>query len=92
MNIFKVFFYVALSSLFLINLCSIIYQNATEEDAHTVFYSVKSNVVNSKFTNTDHRSFNKEGKRFNIGDTFSGLDIKKTQKALFELKKIVFCL
>lgn len=43
----------------------------------------------SKFTNADHRSFNKEGKRFNIGDTFSGLDIKKTQKALFELKKIL---
>ena len=46
MNMVKIFAFAALLSFFLINLCSIIYQNATEENANTVFYSVKLSFVN----------------------------------------------
>ncbi len=43
---------------------------------------------NTKFSSEDHRNFNREGKAFDKGETFAGLDFKKGLKAVGELKKL----
>jgi len=43
----------------------------------------------TKFTPSDHRSYNKEGKSFDIGDTFSGVNFKNGLEAVKRLKKIL---
>ncbi len=42
----------------------------------------------SEFDKNDHRSFNKEGKAFDIGETFAGVDFENGIDAVEELKKI----
>ena len=43
----------------------------------------------TKFVPSDHRSFNKEGKSFDIGDTFSGVNFEKGLEAVERLKKLL---
>ena len=43
---------------------------------------------NTKFEEGDHRFFNREGKGFDKGETFSGIDYETGLKAVEELKKI----
>jgi aryl-alcohol dehydrogenase-like predicted oxidoreductase len=42
----------------------------------------------SRFDEQDHRSFNREGQRFDKGETFAGVDYKVGLAAVRELKKI----
>lgn len=44
--------------------------------------------INTKFPENDHRNYNINGEAFDIGDTFSGVDLKKGLEAVNELKKI----
>ena len=43
----------------------------------------------SKFIPSDHRNYNKEGKSFDVGDTFSGVNFKNGLEAVKRLKKIL---
>ena len=43
----------------------------------------------TKFNTNDHRNYNSDGKSFDIGDTFSGLDLKKGLIAVKKLKRIL---
>jgi len=43
----------------------------------------------TKFAENDHRNYNINGKAFDIGETFSGVDYEKGLEAVEELKKIV---
>jgi aryl-alcohol dehydrogenase-like predicted oxidoreductase len=42
----------------------------------------------SKFPSNDHRNFNREGKSFDVGETFAGVPFDTGLKAVEELKKI----
>jgi aryl-alcohol dehydrogenase-like predicted oxidoreductase len=42
----------------------------------------------SEFSKNDHRNFNREGKSFDKGETFSGVDYETGLKAVEELKKL----
>lgn len=42
----------------------------------------------SKFTDGDHRSFNRNGEAFDKGETFSGVDYNQGLEAVKELKKV----
>jgi aryl-alcohol dehydrogenase-like predicted oxidoreductase len=42
----------------------------------------------SKFEKDDHRSFNRQGEKFDRGETFSGIDYENGLKAVGKLKKI----
>jgi aryl-alcohol dehydrogenase-like predicted oxidoreductase len=44
---------------------------------------------NTKFPENDHRNYNIHGKSFDVGDTFSGVNLKKGLCAVEELKKII---
>ena len=43
----------------------------------------------TKFPENDHRNYNINGKAFDIGDTFSGVDVEKGLKAVAKLKKLL---
>ena len=43
----------------------------------------------TKFSENDHRNYNLNGKAFDVGDTFSGVNFDKGIQAVEELKKIV---
>ena len=43
----------------------------------------------TKFAENDHRSYNREGKFFDVGDTFSGVNFEKGLEAVDRLKKIL---
>ncbi|MBD8491257.1 aldo/keto reductase [Echinicola sp. CAU 1574] len=45
-------------------------------------------TMNRKFDENDHRHFNREGKAFDKGETFSGVDFEKGLTAVEELKEI----
>lgn len=45
--------------------------------------------ANSTFHSEDHRHFNRDGKEFDVGETFSGVDFETGLKAVEELKKLV---
>jgi len=45
-------------------------------------------TAKSKFEDDDHRKFNRNGEAFDKGETFSGVDFKKSLDAVEELKKI----
>lgn len=44
--------------------------------------------LDSKFEKTDHRNYNIEGKSFDVGETFAGVDYKTGVKAVRKLEKI----
>ncbi len=44
---------------------------------------------NTRFSSDDHRNFNREGKAFDVGETFSGVDYETGLKAVEELRKLV---
>ena len=44
---------------------------------------------NTKFAENDHRNYNINGAAFDVGDTFSGVNLEKGVDAVEELKKIV---
>tara|TARA_X000000950_G_scaffold289506_1_gene414447 strand:- start:215 stop:1195 length:981 start_codon:yes stop_codon:yes gene_type:complete len=44
---------------------------------------------NSIFPSSDHRNFNLKGKYFNISETFSGIPLKNSFKAINEIKKLL---
>lgn len=44
---------------------------------------------NSKFSSNDHRYFNRDGKAFDKGETFSGVDYEKGLQAVDELKEVL---
>jgi aryl-alcohol dehydrogenase-like predicted oxidoreductase len=44
---------------------------------------------NTKFNTNDHRNYNSNGKSFDIGDTFSGVNFEKGLEAIEQLKKIL---
>ena len=43
----------------------------------------------TKFPENDHRNYNINGKAFDVGDTFSGVNFENGLKAVEELKKLV---
>lgn len=45
-------------------------------------------TAKSKFEDDDHRKFNRNGEAFDKGETFSGVDFKKSLKAVEELKRV----
>jgi aryl-alcohol dehydrogenase-like predicted oxidoreductase len=45
-------------------------------------------TTNTTFTAGDHRNFNRNGEKFDKGETFSGIDYETGLKAVEELKKI----
>ena len=45
--------------------------------------------INTKFPENDHRNYNINGKYFDVGDTFSGVNFEKGLEAVSELKKIL---
>ena len=44
---------------------------------------------NTKFADNDHRNYNIKGEAFDVGDTFSGVNLEKGLVAIEELKKLV---
>lgn len=44
--------------------------------------------LETKFPEDDHRNYNREGKFFDVGETFSGVDFESGLKAVEELKRI----
>lgn len=44
--------------------------------------------LSSKFEKSDHRNFNREGKAFDVGETFAGVDYDTGVKAVKKLEKI----
>jgi aryl-alcohol dehydrogenase-like predicted oxidoreductase len=45
--------------------------------------------LNTKFNTNDHRNYNFDGKSFDVGDTFSGVNFEKGLEAVEQLKKIL---
>ena len=45
--------------------------------------------INTKFPENDHRNYNLNGDYFDVGDTFSGVNLEKGLEAVTELKKIL---
>jgi aryl-alcohol dehydrogenase-like predicted oxidoreductase len=45
--------------------------------------------INSEFSKNDHRNFNRYGKSFDVGETFSGVDFEAGLRAVEELKAIL---
>ena len=43
----------------------------------------------TKFAENDHRNYNINGKSFNVGDTFSGVDFEKGLQAVEKLKSLL---
>ena len=43
----------------------------------------------TKFAENDHRSYNREGKFFDVGDTFSGVNFEKGIQAVKKLTKLL---
>ena len=43
----------------------------------------------TQFAENDHRNYNREGKYFDVGDTFSGVDFEKGIQAVQKLKKLL---
>lgn len=46
-------------------------------------------TAQTKFPEDDHRSFNRYGQAFDVGETFSGIDLETGLKAVGELKAVV---
>ena len=46
-------------------------------------------TAQTKFPADDHRNFNRQGQAFDVGETFSGVNLEKGLKAVEELKTIV---
>lgn len=46
-------------------------------------------TLETKFTKTDHRNFNRDGESFNVGETFAGLPYEKGVELADELKALV---
>jgi len=46
-------------------------------------------TTQTKFPEDDHRNFNRYGKAFDVGETFSGVDLQVGLKAVEELKTVV---
>jgi aryl-alcohol dehydrogenase-like predicted oxidoreductase len=46
-------------------------------------------TVNTMFAETDHRNFNRDGQRFNVGETFAGLPYEKGVDLADMLKELV---
>jgi aryl-alcohol dehydrogenase-like predicted oxidoreductase len=46
-------------------------------------------TINSSFPKNDHRNFNREGKFFDVGETFAGVDFETGLQAVSEIKKII---
>lgn len=46
-------------------------------------------TTQSTFAADDHRQFNRHGERFDVGETFSGVDLETALTAVDELKKLV---
>jgi len=46
-------------------------------------------TAQTKFPEDDHRNFNRHGQAFDVGETFSGVDLETGLKAVEELKTIV---
>jgi aryl-alcohol dehydrogenase-like predicted oxidoreductase len=44
--------------------------------------------LKTEFPSSDHRNYNREGKAFDVGETFSGVDLETGIKAVEELKRI----
>jgi aryl-alcohol dehydrogenase-like predicted oxidoreductase len=44
---------------------------------------------NSQFETDDHRNFNRHGERFDVGETFSGVDYDVALEAVEEIRKLV---
>ncbi len=44
---------------------------------------------NSKFTNNDHRSYNRHGEAFDVGETFAGVDFETGISAVKKLKSVI---
>ncbi len=44
---------------------------------------------NTPFADNDHRNFNRDGQKFNVGETFSGLPFEKGLELVESLKKLV---
>ena len=42
----------------------------------------------TKFANDDHRNFNRHGEKFDVGETFSGVDLNAALDAVEELRRI----
>ncbi|MBN1379197.1 MAG: aldo/keto reductase [Gammaproteobacteria bacterium] len=45
--------------------------------------------ANTKFTETDHRNYNRDGQVFNVGETFAGLPLAKGVELIDELKTML---
>lgn len=45
-------------------------------------------TLNSKFDRSDHRNYNREGRYFDVGETFAGVDYATGVKAVKKLEKI----
>jgi aryl-alcohol dehydrogenase-like predicted oxidoreductase len=43
----------------------------------------------SKFTDNDHRQYNRQGQAFDVGETFAGVDFETGLRAVEKLKKII---
>src|SRR6185369_11982375 len=43
----------------------------------------------SQFSSEDHRSFNRHGEAFDVGETFSGVDFETGLQAVEELRKLL---
>lgn len=46
-------------------------------------------TADRKFSSQDHRSYNSDGQAFNVGETFSGIPLKKGIELVAQLKKMV---
>jgi aryl-alcohol dehydrogenase-like predicted oxidoreductase len=46
-------------------------------------------TAQTKFPEDDHRNFNRQGQAFDVGETFSGVNLETGLKAVEELKTIV---
>jgi aryl-alcohol dehydrogenase-like predicted oxidoreductase len=44
--------------------------------------------LKTEFPADDHRNYNREGKAFDVGETFSGVDFETGLKAVEELKRL----
>ena len=43
----------------------------------------------TQFANTDHRNYNRDGQKFNVGETFSGLPFEKGLEFVENLKNLL---
>ncbi|HLK47621.1 MAG TPA: aldo/keto reductase [Bryobacteraceae bacterium] len=46
-------------------------------------------TTSSQFESTDHRSFNRNGERFDRGETFSGVDYQSALEAVEEIRRVL---